>query len=80
MLVEMQCMFLEPPILVPGIDTLGDLPRGACEEHIVSTPEGVVVRNSAVKPLLEAQWDTALFDAIVGVPWDPMGWMDGWRI
>ena len=47
--------------------------RFGSEEHIVSTPEGNVIRSCAVKPHPEIQWDTELFDALKGSPWNPQG-------
>ena len=47
--------------------------RFATEEHLIGTVDGVVVRCGAVKPHPETQWDSHLFDALVGVPWDPAG-------
>ena len=47
--------------------------RFATEEHVVATTEGVVVRSAAVRPHPECEYDSHVFDAIVGVPWDPTG-------
>ena len=46
--------------------------RFATEEHIISTTEGTVARSVAVKPHPENEYDSQLFDSLVGVPWDPL--------
>ena len=47
--------------------------RFATEEHIVGTESGVVLRSGAVKAHPETQFDSSLFDGILGSPWDPLG-------
>ena len=45
----------------------------ASEEHIISNAQGQVARCAAVRPHPELEYDSALFDALMGVPWDPAG-------
>ena len=47
--------------------------RFGTEEHVIATPEGNVFRSCAVKPHPEIQFDTKIFDAIKGSPWNPQG-------
>ena len=47
--------------------------RFSTEEHVVSTADGVVIRSSAVRPHPDVEYDSQLFDGLVGLPWDPMG-------
>ena len=45
--------------------------RFGIEEHLIGTTEGTIVRSAAVKPHPEIAWDSELFDAIRGTPWNP---------
>jgi hypothetical protein len=45
--------------------------RFGTEEHLIGTTEGTIVRSAAVKPHPEIAWDSELFDAIRGTPWNP---------
>ena len=47
--------------------------RFATEEHVVTMPDGSVVRSPAVKPHPEGMWDRDLFDKIRGSPLIPSG-------
>ena len=47
--------------------------RFASDEHIISTSAGLVARSAAVKPHPELAFDSALFDSLLGLPWDPEG-------
>ena len=47
--------------------------RFSTEEHVVATAEGVVIRSSAVRPHPELEYDSYLFDRLIGLPWDPTG-------
>ena len=47
--------------------------RFSTEEHVVATATGVVIRSGAVRPHPEMEYDSHLFDSLVGVPWDPTG-------
>ena len=47
--------------------------RFASEEHIISNALGQIARCAAVRPHPELEYDSALFDALIGVPWDPAG-------
>ena len=47
--------------------------RFASEEHIVSNAQGQVARCAAVRPHPKLEYDSAFFDALVGVPWDTDG-------
>ena len=42
------------------------------EEHIIGTASGVVAVTGAVKEHPEIEWDSHLFDSIIGVTWDPL--------
>ena len=42
-------------------------------EHILGTIEGKIVRSGAVKAHPEIEWDSELFDATIGSPWDSEG-------
>lgn len=43
------------------------------DEHIVTMPDGSVVRSPAVKLHAERPWDREFFYSIRGKPWDPSG-------
>ena len=45
-----------------------DLP----ERRLIAV-RSAVARSPAVKPHPETEYDSKLFDALVGVPWDPQG-------
>ena len=47
--------------------------RFGIEEHIVSMPDGSVVRSPAVKIHPDGEFDREMFDSVKGVPWDPSG-------
>ena len=47
--------------------------RFSTEEHVVATAEGVVIRSGAVRPHPDVEYDSHLFDGLVGLPWDPSG-------
>ena len=47
--------------------------RFATEEHIISNPDGCVFRSGAVRPHPDHEYDSHLFDALKGLPWDPPG-------
>ena len=47
--------------------------RFASDEHIISTSAGLVARSAAVKAHPELAFDSLLFDALLGQPWDPEG-------
>ena len=39
------------------------------DEHILSTSTGLVARSSAVKAHPEVEFDSQLFDSLIGMPW-----------
>ena len=43
------------------------------DEHILSTSTGLVARSSAVKAHPDVEFDSQLFDSLIGMPWDPEG-------
>ena len=47
--------------------------RFASGEHIISNAQGQVARCAAVRPHPELEYDSAFFDALIGVPWGPAG-------
>ena len=47
--------------------------RFSTEEHVVSTVDGIIIRSGAVRPHPDLEYDSLLFDGLVGLPWDPSG-------
>ena len=47
--------------------------RFSTEEHVVATAGGIVIRSGAVRLHPEIEYDSHLFDSLVGLPWDPAG-------
>ena len=75
-----QCILYKVSMKVKGGDMEARWEKGmwlgkrfATEEHIVSTAAGVVARCSAVRAHPDIQYDSHLFDALIGLPWDPAG-------
>ena len=75
-----QCILFKVSAKVQGGDMRARWEKGmwlgkrfVTDEHVISTTNGIVVRSSAVKLHPDTEYDSQLFDALVGVPWDPAG-------
>ena len=45
--------------------------RFTFEEHSIAMPIGLVAELGAAREHPDTTWDSHLFDAVIGVPWDP---------